>query len=58
MIVGKAPVIYGLLRMLELISDCLGEQLQVVCSMEEAYDRVGVRPEDFTEHLFPEDRAA
>jgi hypothetical protein len=57
-LVGKAPVIYGLLRMLELISDCLNEQLQVVWSMEEAYEIVGVRPEDFTERLFPKKMAA
>ena len=50
-LVGKAPVIYGLSRMFELASDCLGEQFQVVRSMEEAYKIVGVRPEDFTERL-------
>jgi hypothetical protein len=44
--------------MLELTRDSMGGQLQVVHSLEEAYEIVGVRPEDFTERLFPEDRAA
>ena len=57
-LVAKTPVIYGLSRMFELISDCLGEQFQVVRSMEDAYKIVGVRPEDFTVRLFPAHRAA
>jgi hypothetical protein len=57
-LVAKEPVMYGLCRMLELTRDSMGGQLQVVHSLEEAYEIVGVRPEDFTERLFPEDRAA
>jgi hypothetical protein len=57
-IVAKKPVIFGLSRMLELFRDSMGGQLQVVHSLEEAYDIVGVRPEDFTERLFPKEMAA
>jgi hypothetical protein len=57
-LVAKEPVVYGLSRMLELTHDSIGGQLQIVHSLEEAYEIVGVRPEDFTERLFPEDRAA
>jgi hypothetical protein len=57
-LVAKEPVVYGLSRMLELTRDSMGGQLQVVHSLEEAYDLVGVRPEDFTERLFPQNRAA
>jgi hypothetical protein len=57
-IVAKKPVIFGLSRMLELFRDSMGGQLQVVHSVEEAYDIVGVRPEDFTERLFPKEMAA
>jgi hypothetical protein len=57
-VVAKEPVIYGLSRMSELFRDSMGGQLQVVWSMEEAYAIVGVRPEDFTERLFPTEMAA
>ena len=57
-VVAKEPVVYGLSRMLELMRDSMGGQIQVVHSLEEAYEIVGVRPEDFTVRLFPEDRAA
>jgi hypothetical protein len=38
--------------------DFNGGQYQVVHSLEEAYDMVGARPEDFTERLFPEEMTA
>jgi hypothetical protein len=57
-VVAKAPVIYGLSRMIELTRDSMGGQSQVVRSLEEAYAMLDVRPEDFTECLFPIDRAA
>jgi hypothetical protein len=57
-IVASTPVIYGLARMFELCRDSMGGELQVVRSLEEAYDRLGVRPEDFTERIFPDDLAA
>jgi hypothetical protein len=36
----------------------LYDQFEVVYSLEEAYDTVEVRPEDFTERLFPKEMAA
>jgi hypothetical protein len=57
-LVAKEPAIFGLARMFELCWDFLGEQLQVVPSLEEAYAMLGVRPEDFTQCVFPADRAA
>ena len=53
-VVAREPVIYGLSRMLQLMRDSMGGQLQVVHTLEEAYAIVGVCPEDFTERLFPE----
>jgi hypothetical protein len=57
-IVAEKPVIFGLSRMFELFRDSMGGKLHVVHSLEEAYDIVGVRPEDFTERLFPKEMAA
>ena len=53
-VVAKEPVIYGLSRLAELVRDSMGGQLHVVRTLEEAYEIVGVRPEDFTERLFPD----
>jgi hypothetical protein len=50
-VVGKEPVIYGLARVFQMCSEFLGSEFQVVWSLEEAYDIVGARPEDFTECL-------
>ena len=36
----------------------LYDQFEVVYSLEEAYDTVEMRPEDFTERLFPKEMAA
>ena len=58
MVVGKQPVIYGLARIFQMCREYLGDKFEVVHSLEEAYDVVGVRPEDFTERLFPKDLAA
>jgi hypothetical protein len=52
-IVASEPVMYGLARMFELSRDSMDGQLQVVRSPEEAYDLLGVRPEDFTQRVFP-----
>ena len=57
-IVAKEPVIFGMSRMLELYRDSVRGELQVVHSLEEAYKIIGVRPEGFTERLFPERLAA
>ena len=43
--------------MFELIRDSMGGEFQVVRSLEEAYDTLGVRPEDFTRRVFPKDLA-
>jgi len=56
--VAKEPSVYGLARMLQLYRDSMGGQFHVVHSLEEAYDILGVRPEDFTQRLFPKKLAA
>jgi DNA-binding transcriptional LysR family regulator len=50
-VVGKEPVIYGLARVFQMCGEFLGNQFDVVWALEEAYDIVGARPEDFTEYL-------
>ena len=50
-VVGKERHIYGLARLFEIWRDYNSEQFEVVHSLEEAYDIVGARPEDFTECL-------
>jgi hypothetical protein len=57
-IVAPRPALYGLARMFELHRDSMGGQLQVVHSMDEAYDLLKVSPEDFSQRLFPLDLAA
>jgi hypothetical protein len=57
-IVVKQPALYGLARMFELYRDSIDGQLQIVESMEAAYDLLGVTPQDFTQRLYPEDVAA
>jgi hypothetical protein len=53
-LVAKEPVVFGVSRMFELSRDSMSGLLQVVHSLEEAYQIVGVRPEDFTKELLPE----
>ena len=57
-VVAKEPSVFGMARMLQLYRDFMGGQFQVVRSLQEAYDMVGARPEDFTERLFPKEMAA
>jgi hypothetical protein len=57
-VAAKEPLIFGSARMVQLNRDFLAEQFHVVRSLEEAYETVGVRAEDFTERLFPKDLAA
>jgi hypothetical protein len=57
-IVAKDDVGYGLSRMFQLSRDSMGGQLHVVHSLDEAYDLLGVNPEDFSQRLFPERSAA
>jgi hypothetical protein len=52
-VVGKEPHIYGLARVFQMCREFIGQQFEVVHSLKEAYDIVGVRPQDFTERLFP-----
>jgi hypothetical protein len=44
--------------MFEMHRDSMGVQVQVVRSLDEAYDLLGVSPEDFTQRLVPETMAA
>ena len=53
-VVGKEPHIFGLARLFSICGDNVGKEFEVVHTLEEAYEIVGVRPENFTEHLFPE----
>ena len=50
-VVGTEPVIFGLGRVFQMCSESIGIEFQCVDSLEEAYDIVGVHPEDFTECL-------
>jgi hypothetical protein len=50
-IVGKKPHIFGLARVFQMCSEAIGSEFQVVRSVEEAYNIVGARPDDFTECL-------
>jgi hypothetical protein len=55
--VARQPALFGLARMFEMHRDAMGLQLQVVHSMDEAYDLLKVSPEDFSQRLFPVDVA-
>jgi hypothetical protein len=58
-IAASRPVVYGVARMAELLRDSMGwQQLEVVQSMDEAYELLEVSPQDFTQRLFPETIAA
>ena len=57
-VVGKEPHIYGLARLFQICGDNVGKEFEVVHTLEEAYDIVGARPEDFTKRLFLEPVAA
>jgi hypothetical protein len=53
-VVGKFPVIYGLARLFQMCGESVGKEFEVVHTLEEAYEIVGARPEDFTVCLLPE----
>ena len=57
-VVGKFPVIYGLARLFQMCGESVGREFEVVPSLEEAYEVVGARPEDFTLCLLAEPLAA
>jgi hypothetical protein len=50
-VVGTEPHIYGLARVFQMCREYRFGEFQVVHTLKEAYEIVGVRPEDFTEHL-------
>ena len=50
-VVGTEPVIFGLAHVFQMCSETIGSEFQVVQSLKEAYEIVGVHPEDFTECL-------
>jgi hypothetical protein len=56
-IVAK-PTLHEHFRVLELTRNWMGGHWELVHSMDEAYGMLGVRPEDFTERLFPKKLAA
>jgi hypothetical protein len=57
-IVVKKGVGYGLARLFQLSRDSMDGQLHVVHSLDEAYALLGVKPEDFSQRLFPARSAA
>ena len=57
-VVGKERHIYGLARVFQICSESMGAEVEVVHTLEEAYDIVGAHPEDFTQRLYPETMAA
>jgi hypothetical protein len=56
--VARQPALFGLARMFEMHREAMGVQLQVVHSLDEAYDLLKVSAEDFSQRLFPVDVAA
>lgn len=57
-VVGKEPAIYGLARLFQICGQSVGSEFEVVHTLEEAYEIIGVRPEDFTRRVFPAESAA
>jgi hypothetical protein len=57
-VVGKFPVIYGLARLFQMCGEYVGKEFEVVHTLEEAYEKIGARHEDFTQRLFPQRMAA
>lgn len=57
-VVGTEPSIYGLARLFQICRELIGSKFEVVHTMEEAYEIIGVRPDGFTRRLFPGELAA
>ena len=57
-VVASTPGLHGLFRMYEMSRDGMRADLQIVGSIDEAYRLFGVRPEDFSQRLFPASIAA
>ena len=53
--VARQPALFGLARMFEMLRESMGVQLEVVHSIDEAYDLLKVTRQDFSERLFPDD---
>ena len=54
-VVGTEPAIFGLARVFEMCADPIGKEFQVVHTIEEAYEIVETKAEDFTECLSVEE---
>ena len=52
-VVASTPSLHSLFRMYEMGGGGMRAELQVVGSIDEAYRMHGVRPEDFSQRLFP-----
>jgi hypothetical protein len=50
-IVGEAPVIFGLAGLFEMCGESVHKKHKVVYTLEEAYKIVKASPEDFTQRL-------
>ena len=50
-IVGEEPVIFGLARLFQMCGEAVNKEHEVVHTLEEAYEIVKARPEDFTQRL-------
>jgi hypothetical protein len=57
-VVAPRPEDYGLFRMFGQLRNGMAGQFHLVVSVDEAYDMLGVSPENFSERLFPERLAA
>ena len=53
-VVGEQPHIYGLGRIFEMCADATGKEFQVVHTLEEAYEIVEEKPENFDECMLIE----
>jgi hypothetical protein len=58
LLVARQPAIHEQARMIELTRNWMGRQVEFVESVDQAYRILGVRPEDFSERLFPKTLAA
>ena len=54
---GTEPHIFGLARVFEMCADAIGSEFQVVKTLEEAYEMVHEKPENFNECVLIEELA-
>jgi hypothetical protein len=57
-VVAPQPALFGLARMYGKHRDSMGVEVQVVQSMDEAYELLKASPEDFTQRILPQAMAA